>query len=516
MQTQITKTLIISFLLLNGCGTNHSMDDNATIVSHTSLLDEGILLDKKLHQLIKIHKLTGDPSVGRDIPSINSPKAQLGKKLFYTKALSLNFDSACASCHHPYLGGGDALSLPIGTEAIDPDLLGPGRKHKEDGLGFFDGGPTVPRNAPTTFNISLADKAQFWDSRIESTTGTPLKNGSQGKLLVPEQSDHNRSAVGSEFADNLAAAQADFPIVSGAEMRGFAHNTLSSKAAVRQYLIERLSGTNNNTDLPQERLDSWLKAFRDGFNMPNSDASKLITATNIGNAIGEFERSQTFVNNPWKTYVEGDNMAISNKAKKGAILFLSKYEDGGANCIECHSGDKFTDEKLYVMAVPQIGRGKNEDNSTEDYGRSRITLNNKDIYKFRTMSLLNVEATGPWGHDGAYTTLRNMVRHMLEPEIAREYIPSEHLKQAGIEIQCKDVDQNTEHALEQLESNRQNGISPHTSVKMTDKQIDQIVAFLNTLTDPCVLDKECQSKWVPANPDSQENRLLNQLNAHFR
>ena len=499
-------------MLFGACGTTSGM---AVEIQQNQAKVQLSGVDGQLRMLIAQHGVTGDPSTGRIIPSIGSPKAQLGMKLFYTKALSLNFDSACVSCHHPFLGGGDNLTLPIGTEALDPDLLGPGRVHKNSGVSYFDGGPTVPRNAPTTFNAALADVGQFWDNRIESLTGTPKQNGSAGGMLIPGASDHDRIVVGPEFAANLPSAQANFPIVSGAEMRAYGHGDLDSKSSIRGYLADRLSGANGNTDLGQQAKDAWLAEFRKGLNQPNAEALTLITAKNIGDSIGEYERSQLFVNNPWKAYVNGNKNAISEKAKRGAILFYSSYENGGVNCVQCHSGDKFTDEALYVMAVPQIGRGKNEDGTSEDYGRSNITQNIADKYKFRTMSLLNIAKTGPWGHSGAYTTLRDMVQHMVKPETAANYKPEEHLTQTGIAVQCKDVSTDTAHALEQLQVNRQKGISPHRSVDLAPEQIDEIVAFLETLTDPCVGDLGCLSRWV-SNPADPNFGTLDQLNAKFR
>ena len=116
--------------------------------------------DAELLQLVAGAGLTGDPTTGRTLPAIDEPKAQLGKKLFFTKGLGGDDDSACVTCHHPMLGGGDDLSLPIGVGAVTPDLLGPGRAHDVNAVGGeFDGGPTVPRNAPTTFNIALWDQA---------------------------------------------------------------------------------------------------------------------------------------------------------------------------------------------------------------------------------------------------------------------------------------------------------------------------------------------------------------------
>ena len=498
---------LLCLMLLGGCGIGTSNDDGSG--GSTSALDQ------QLRPLIQGHSLTGDPAAGRNILPIDSPKAQLGMKLFYTKALSLNFDSACVSCHHPLLGGGDNLSLPIGTEAVDPDLLGPGRRHKNTGVSTYDGGPTVPRNAPTTFNVALADVGQFWDNRIESITGTPKQNGSVGGMLIPGATDHDRIVVGPGFAADLPSAQANFPIVSGEEMRAFGHGDLDNKSSIRGYLADRLSGANGNQDLTQDARDTWLAAFRQGLGQPNGSAAALITPVNIGDSIGTYERSQLFINNPWKAYVQGNTGAISEQAKQGAILFFSSYEEGGANCAQCHSGDFFTDEALHVMAVPQVGRGKNYDGTTEDYGRANISLSSADNYKFRTMSLLNVAKTGPWGHDGAFTNLRNMVQQMVKPETAADYIPEQHLTQAGIAVQCGDEASNTAHELSQLQVNRQKGISPHQSVDLTGDQLDQLVAFLNTLTDPCVIGQSCLAPWV-SNPASPDFGVLQQLNARFQ
>ena len=88
--------------------------------------------------------INADPTNGRIIPSINDPLPQLGMKLFFSKSLGGGFDSSCASCHHPTLGGADALSLSIGVDADNPDQLGIGRTNSTDTF-------PVPRNAPNHF-----------------------------------------------------------------------------------------------------------------------------------------------------------------------------------------------------------------------------------------------------------------------------------------------------------------------------------------------------------------------------
>lgn len=481
----ITGSIVLA-LFLSGCGGSSS-----------SYVESG--LDKSVRTLIDDYNLTGDPSVGRIIPSVGDPKVELGKKLFYTKAFGGDLDSACVTCHHPALGGGDNLVLPIGSEAEAPDLLGPGRKQKPSGT-HYDAGPTVPRNAPSTYNAALFDAVMFWDGRVESVTHEAGQNGSIGGIMTPDSG----RAVDPKAGANIPVAQAGFPETSPEEMRGFAFEAGNSNEAVREHLAARMAGTVDAGALPK---NEWLSEFQKGFQTTETNVSKLITSENIVDAIGEYERSQLFIDNPWKAYVEGDNYAISEEAKKGAKLFFTEYNEGGANCVLCHSGDFFTDEDFHVMGVPQIGRGKGDGpNSDDDFGRFRVTGDSDNLYQFRTPTLLNVEMTGPWGHSGAYTTLEGMVRHMSDPLNGAIGYDESQLNGELPSTQLVHRNENTNKALVQLAHNRQNGISEHQDTHLTDEEVGQIVTFLKTLTDPCVKDQKCISKWtIDANvPDSED------------
>jgi cytochrome c peroxidase len=458
-------------------------------------------LDKQLRKVIKEKNLTGDPSRNRDLPSISSPKAQLGMQLFFTKALGGGMDSACVSCHHPALGGGDNLSLSIGTEAEMPDLLGPGRRHSPAGTNY-DGGPTVPRNAPTTFNIGLWDRGLFHDGRVESIEQTPNANGSGDNIRTP---DVPLNTADANAGPNLTAAQARFPVTSAEEMRGFSFEKGNDNNAVRSHLSARL-----RNEFPAELANgTWLEAFRMGLDQPQGTAQDLVTFDNIVDAIAAYERSQVLVNTPWKQYVEGEDNALTVQQKRGALLFFKSYEQGGANCASCHSGDFFTDEKFHNIAMPQVGRGKHDNNgstASADFGRFRETQDPEDLYAFRTPSLLNIEATGPWGHAGAYTTLEGVVRHHLNPA---EAIMKYDLGQLENSIQTDDWGTNTLLALQALEQRRADGLFAIQDVTLTDEEIADLVEFLKSLTDPCVLDRDCIAPWIPDDsvPDPDNMRV---------
>lgn len=463
-------------------------------------------LDQQLRVLIEQNNLTGDASRGRNLPTINDPLAQLGMKLFFSKSLSGNLDAACVSCHHPALGGSDALALPIGVNAVDTDLLGPGRQSRS-------GAPLVPRNSPTTFNAGLWDASMFLDSRVESLSPQTGSNGAMGGIRTPD------SAFGTPDANagpNLPAAQSRFPVVSDDEMRGSVFETGQSNDAVRAHLAARIGNYANGAG--ELASNEWLTAFQNAF-VSAQPAQGLITFDNIALALAEYERSQVFVDNDWKAYVEGDLTAISDNAKQGAILFYTPANQGGGNCFVCHRGDSFTDERHHTIAMPQIGPGKG-DGIDDDFARERETGIANDRYNFRTPSLLNVALTAPYGHAGAYASLDEVLRHYTNPTGTVDTFFNragwcQIAPFTGVD-NCTalypNARANSELALQKLTRERNIQRTGFPRINLNGQQRDDVVAFLNTLTDHCASDPDCVGQWVPANdggPDGQ------QLNARF-
>ncbi len=458
-------------------------------------------LDSSLRSLITQQGLKGDPASGRDIPDISSDKAQLGMRLFFNKALGGEKNVACVSCHHPLLGGGDDLSLPIGVGAVQPDLLGPGREH-------LAGKPNVPRNSPTTFNIALWDSAIFWDGRIESQSGIAGANGAIGGIRTPSTA---LGVTDVNAGTNLASAQAKFPVTSHEEMRGeFAPEGDNT------YVWDHLSGRLGNFGEGAGELlvpEYWVGLFQMVYGDINSSAEAVITPEHVFDALGAYERSQIFVDNPWSQYVKGDTQAIDESAKRGALLFYRPYAQGGANCVACHAGDTFTDEQFYTLAAPQLGKGGRggEDNSN-DFGRGNETRLETDRFSFRTPSLLNVEGMAPYTHAGAYLDLEAVVRHHLDPEQAVAHYDAATVMALNPGIQVDKVQSNTREALDKLRDDQLNRRTPLQTAYLNETNVNDLVAFLKTLTDPCIKSASCLAKWMP--PLAEDPNGL-QLDARF-
>jgi cytochrome c peroxidase len=128
-----------------------------------------------------------------------------------------------------------------------------------------------------------------------------------------------------------------------------------------------------------------------------------------------------------------------------------------------------------VVAVPQLGPGK-EDNG-DDRGLSLITGDSADDYKFRTPALRNVGRTGPYFHDGAVTTLREAVMHHLDPVTCNENYDVTQLREDFRPL----VDTSAER-----EAARLAAVAPQLSGlrAFSDDEVDALVAFLESLTDP--------------------------------
>lgn len=461
--------------------------------------------DDQLRDLIAEHDISGDASSGRTLPQISDPLAQLGKKLFFSKALGGEFDSACVSCHHPALGGGDNLSLPFGVGAIDPNLLGPGR-------GDASGIPNVPRNAPTTFNIGLWDGALFMDARVESLGKELGENGAASGISTP---DSGANVIDGSAGANLVMAQARFPVTSREEMRGD-FEAGASNDALRIHLAARLGGYGIGQGELQN--NNWLIEFKMTF-ASTAAADELVTFANIAAALGAYERSQVFVNTPWRAYVQGDNSAISNDAKQGAILFYTDADQQGGGCVQCHSGDLFTDEQHHTIGAPQFGPGKGNANN-HDFGRENITANATERFRIRTPSLLNIEVTGPYMHTGAYQSLQEVLAHYNNPNgTVDDFFDNGawcSLQQFDNIQNCAalypNAERNSNQVLAKINTERnQNDPAALPNINLNNGERNDIVEFLETLTDPCVEDRACLADWVPVADDAADDEQLNAI-----
>ena len=345
----------------------------------------------------------GLPDPNYDFRTPSAEKVDLGRNLYFDKILSGNQNMSCATCHHSLTDTGDGLSLPVGEGGVGLGIT------RNVGSGADLIHERVPRNAPPVFN--LGDRqfhTLFHDGRVTSNPSEATGFPSGCKTPAGHDLPNN--------LENVLACQAMFPVTSATEMAGQAGENSIADAAdagnlagpggVWEQLAQRLQG------IP-EYVDMFIASFPGDVNSAGD-----ITYAHAANAISAFEGvGWRFDNSAFDRHLRGENGAMSGNAKKGMRLFY-KGRGNGTSCADCHSGLYQTDHAFHAIAMPQIGSGRGSNSpgqsgGHEDFGREQVTGDLADILKFRTPSLRNIGLTVPYGHSGAYNSLRAVVEHHI-------------------------------------------------------------------------------------------------------
>ena len=178
--------------------------------------------------------------------------------------------------------------------------------------GYFN----VPRNAPTTFNIGLWDQVLFFDGRVESLGKTAGRNGDDG--LGIRTPDTHLGIADPNAGDTLVTAQARFPVTSKEEMRGLSFENHRPNRLVREHLAARLGDYGSG----KQELDTnqWIGEFQQVKGGQNVE--DVITYDTIAAAMAAYQKSQVFVDTPWRAYVQGDDGAIDEFSQtwRAAVL----------------------------------------------------------------------------------------------------------------------------------------------------------------------------------------------------
>ncbi len=399
------------------------------------------------------------PLTDSDFTPYPAEEVALGRDLFWDPVLSGNRNISCGTCHHPRFGTGDGLSLGMGDGGVG---LGPDRV--ADALNRPE--QRIPRNAPALFDLGITGlRTLFYDGRIEADAGRPTG------FRTPLEDE-----MVTGFA-SLLSAQAMFPVLAQDEMAGHAREN-EIATAVRQ---GRLTGEDGAWDRIAARvraIPAYEASFRHVY--PAIAAGRPLDFTDISNAIAAFVavewRSDSAPFDAWLR----DETALPPLAAEGADIF---YGRGG--CGDCHAGAPLTDQAFHAMGTPQIGPGKGErfEPGQRDLGRMRVTGHPADAYAFRTPSLRNVAETGPWGHDGAFSDLRAFVAFHADPVGGHAaYRPQATLPafDAAKDDWAPLADpEETAAILARV---------TQAPVQLSGHDLDALMAFLDTLTDPRALE----------------------------
>jgi cytochrome c peroxidase len=146
-----------------------------------------------------------------------------------------------------------------------------------------------------------------------------------------------------------------------------------------------------------------------------------IAPKTVGKAIATYERTVVSGRAPFDAWVDGNEGAISDSAKRGFTLFNTK-----AQCNSCHSGWRFTDDSFHDIGL-----------KSEDIGRGKFLEGiPKAQHGFKTPGLREITRRAPYMHDGSLPTLEAVVEHYDHAGIERDS-RSDLIKPLGLSTQEK-------------------------------------------------------------------------------
>lgn len=314
-------------------------------------------------------------------------RAMLGKFLFWDEQLSSDNTVACGTCHEPGFGGKDPRrAVNPGADGLRPspdDIFGSfgvitmGADALYTGDAVFGDGPQITGRAAQTVLGALWSPLAFWDGRAGASFADPVS----GAVLIP-------------FGGALEA-QAVGPILNTTEMghAGRTWDDVTTKLAGAPPL-----GLSPSLPAAMEAARAAAPSYPALFALAFGDDQ--ITAARIGFAIAAYERTLVADQTPYDRFEAGDPAALTAQQARGLNTFLR------TPCAVCHAPPLFTDSSFRNIGLRPIA---------EDAGRGDITGQPADDGRFKVPSLRGVGLETAFMHNGAFTSLEQVLDFYVAP-----------------------------------------------------------------------------------------------------
>jgi len=141
-------------------------------------------------------------------------------------------------------------------------------------------------------------------------------------------------------------------------------------------------------------IPGYRPMFKDAF------GTEVVSMERISKAIAQFVRTLISANSKFDRYMRGEEQ-LSASELSGFVLFTTEE---GADCFHCHGGfgnPLFTTNLFYNNGKDTIFDGSDD--------RFALTADPMDLGAYKATTLRNIELTGPYMHDGRFSTLEEVI-----------------------------------------------------------------------------------------------------------
>lgn len=172
----------------------------------------------------------------------------------------------------------------------------------------------------------------------------------------------------------------------------------------------------NTPELLIETLNSmppYVEMFQTAFPGDNDP----VNFDNFALAVEAFEATLLTPNSAFDQFLKGDDSAMNDQEKRGLQAFME------TGCIACHAGINVGGQDYHPFGV--VAKPGAEVLPAGDTGRFEVTQTANDEYVFRAAPLRNIALTAPYFHSGAVWDLKEAVQIMSSSQIGTELTPEQ-------------------------------------------------------------------------------------------
>ena len=169
-----------------------------------------------------------------------------------------------------------------------------------------------------------------------------------------------------------------------------------------------------------ENLIATLKSmpgYTDMFAAAFPDESDPVTFENFAHAIEQFEATLITPDSKFDLFLKGDDNAMNDQEKRGLRAFMD------TGCTACHNGVNVGGQDYFPFGV--VAKPGADVLPSGDTGRFQVTKTVDDEYVFRAAPLRNVALTAPYFHSGKVWDLKEAVQIMSSSQIGTELTPDQ-------------------------------------------------------------------------------------------
>lgn len=254
--------------------------------------------------------------------------------------------------------------------------------------GFPDPQYTFANNPLTEEGFELGRKL-FYDGRLSKDGNFPCASCHQ-QFAAFATFDHNLShGFNNQFTLRNAPGLFNMAWLKEMQWDGGVNNIEVQPLAPITAPNEMAEDINNIISKLQQDAD-YRGMFKAAFGDETINSQRMLYA------ITQFVGSIVSANSKYDKVKQG-SASFTAEEQNGYTIFKSK-------CASCHAEPLFTDNSFRNTGLPI-------DTYLKDYGRMRITHNAADSLKFKVPSLRNVYLTFPYGHDGRFFSVGQVLDH---------------------------------------------------------------------------------------------------------